>query len=124
MKKTIILSYQSYAGDTSMKLSWDPDNPESVEKQKKIFQHLKKQGYIFFKVKYTPEGYEHKGDIVNEFSPELKKLLADIDTSELEIEELERKDDNDTLEGDLIDPETEELEDGEEVHGAPMPSGG
>lgn len=121
--KTIYLSYQSYAGDTSMKLSWDPENPESVEKQRQIFQHLKKQGYIFFKCEKTPDGYEHKGDIVSEFSPELQKLLADIDLSNIKVEEMDRTGEE-ILNGEFIDPEEEELQDGDNVHAAQMPSGG
>lgn len=53
------------------KIEWDPDDPESVENARKMFDDLLEKGYAAFRVKYVAD----KGENVKEFDPEAHELL-------------------------------------------------
>lgn len=65
--------------DTSgdVKLSWDPKNPNEVERAKAHFEKLKAAGHIFFRL--SPDGgkgdktslfHKQDGELIYEFDPE------------------------------------------------------
>ena len=57
------------AGDTN--ILWDPSRKAELKAAKKIFDDLKKEGYIA----YAVEKDGKKGEIIREFDPEAGKLI-------------------------------------------------
>jgi hypothetical protein len=127
-KQHFYLMIADVTGDTRIMVSWDPEDPNSVEEMKAKFNELKRKGYIFYECEGFEGNYTTKGAPVKNFVPAVGQLIGEPYFDDLEYSESEEViltgTMNETEETSFFDPNETSLKDGSTYGAAKMLSGG